>query len=54
VAATIRNRQTEEIDRLMHDQQLSKYAVNGNEDVWKDELKSISDPGIISIPRLVY
>ncbi|CAF2384441.1 unnamed protein product [Rotaria sp. Silwood2] len=51
VAATIRNRQSEELDRLMHDQQLSKYAVNGSEEVWKVELKSISDPGVISIPR---
>lgn len=50
---TIRNRQTEEIDRIMHDQGLSKYAVNGCEDIWKDELKNISDPGVISIPRLV-
>jgi hypothetical protein len=37
----------------MHDQQLSKYAVNGNEEVWKEELKNISDPGVISIPRYV-
>jgi len=51
VAATIRNRQSEEIDRLMHDQKLSKYAVNGSEDIWKEELKNISDPGVISIPR---
>jgi len=51
VAATIRNRQSEELDRLMNDKQLSKYAVNGNEDVWKNELKTISEPGIISIPR---
>ncbi|CAF3393603.1 unnamed protein product [Rotaria sp. Silwood1] len=51
VAATIRNRQSEELDRLMHDQQLSKYAVNGSEEVWKEELRNISDPGVISIPR---
>jgi len=53
VAATIRNRQSEELDRLMNDKQLSKYAVNGNEDVWKNELKTISEPGIISIPRTI-
>ncbi|CAF1021308.1 unnamed protein product [Rotaria sordida] len=51
VAATIRIRQSEELDRLMHDQQLTKYAVNGSEEVWKGELKNISDPGVISIPR---
>jgi hypothetical protein len=37
----------------MHDQKLSKYAVNGSEEVWKEELKTIGDPGVISIPRLV-
>ena len=36
----------------MHDQYLSKYAISGNEDIWKDELKNISNPGVISIPRL--
>ncbi|CAF1031679.1 unnamed protein product [Adineta ricciae] len=53
VAATIRNRQSEEISRLMHDQHLSKYAVTGSEDIWKEELKSVSDPGVISIPRTI-
>lgn len=53
VAATIRQRQSDEIDRIMHDQQLGKYSVNGNEDVWKEELKNVSDPGVISIPRFV-
>jgi hypothetical protein len=38
----------------MHDQRLSKYAVNGNEEVWKEELKNVSEPRVISIPRLVY
>ncbi|CAF4297051.1 unnamed protein product, partial [Adineta steineri] len=51
LGATIRNQQSEEIDRIMHDRQLSKYAVNGSEEMWKEELKSINDPGIISIPR---
>ena len=38
----------------MHDKQLSKYAVSGNEEVWQHELKSISDPGVVSIPRYDY
>ena len=38
----------------MNDQKLSKYAVNGSEEAWKEELKNIGDPGVISIPRLVY
>ncbi len=38
----------------MHDRKLSKYAVSGSEEIWKEELKNISDPGVISIPRLVY
>lgn len=53
MAADIRNRQTEELDRLMHDQKLSKYSVNGSEDAWKHELKNVSEPGVISIPRLI-
>ncbi|CAF5187373.1 unnamed protein product, partial [Rotaria magnacalcarata] len=53
VAATIRNRQTEELDRLMHDQKLLKYSVNGSEDAWKEELKNVSEPGVISIPRVL-
>jgi hypothetical protein len=36
----------------MHDRQLSRYVVSGNEEVWKQELKNVSDPGVISIPRL--
>jgi hypothetical protein len=35
----------------MHDQKLTKYSINGAEDVWKEELKNVSDPGVISIPR---
>ncbi|CAF4863602.1 unnamed protein product, partial [Rotaria socialis] len=53
VAATIRSRQTEELDRLMHDQKLLKYSVNGSEDAWKEELKNVSEPGVISIPRVL-
>lgn len=51
VAATIRNRQTEELDRLMNEKELSKYSVNGNEEIWKNELKNVVEPGIVSIPR---
>ncbi|CAF1416813.1 unnamed protein product [Didymodactylos carnosus] len=51
VTATIRERQSTELDRIM-EKDLAQYSVKGHESLWQQELKNVADkPGVVSIPR---